>query len=150
MQNNAEFFFSKKEMQDHAKQFGTKGKGKSRHILSCTDTSEIVISEEQYASPESSPPIVVSDTALDTLLIALKDAYWNNSDNSKSDTIHDILASTIQITPNEEQIKSVFYLLPETIIGSIIQWGISDTVVRDTIYTFIEDNEEKVRLALDM
>lgn len=38
----------------------------------------------------------------------------------------------------KKELKELFLTLPMNIIGGIVSWGISDTVVRDDIYSFFE------------
>lgn len=81
-------------------------------------------------------------------LDAVREAYWQASNEDDFDRLHDALVSTVmQDSANEpttEQIKALFMMLPAQIIGLGISWGFSDTEVGDDIYTFIEENRESV------
>lgn len=86
--------------------------------------------------------------AYEKRLKAVRDAYWENSDESDFSGLHDVIVDTLDIDPTQSQMKAVFDKLPARIIGSIVCCGMRDTVIRDEIYEFIENNEQTIRNAL--
>jgi hypothetical protein len=72
-------------------------------------------------------------------------------ENDDLDSLHDVIGGffdSFYDKSEEEQeniCNQILINIPDHIMGSIYSWGISDTEVRDSIYTFIEENEPKVR-----
>lgn len=78
---------------------------------------------------------------------AIKEAYWNNSDSDEFDSLHDVLNLTGLNIPEDklnDAVKITFMSLPEHIFGSVVSWGVSDTVVRENIYKFVLENHKKL------
>ena len=87
----------------------------------------------------------------DNRLQAVRDAYWSATDVDELEfaAIYDALVKFCGIDePTNTQAKAVFDLLPSEIIGGGIQWGFSDTEVRDDIYSFVRDNVELIKTAV--
>lgn len=81
-------------------------------------------------------------------LQAIRDAFWKHTDldNSEFYAIWNGLSEFCDVTkPSPAQIKKVFDLLPQGIIGQGIQWGFDDSEVRDEIYGFVKNNALKIR-----
>ncbi len=78
-------------------------------------------------------------------LQAIRDAYWDASDEDEFYDIHDSISELLGVEPSKEQLKRVFDSLPVDIIGSGIQWGFNDTVVRDSVYCYIRDNAGAIK-----
>ena len=89
-------------------------------------------------------------------LAALRQVVWDQWRDDTDDfaRIHDVLVDTLfaeaEEGPTDEQVKSLFLMLPAHIIGLGISWGFDDTEVGDGVYRFVEDNEEEVREALGL
>ena len=64
----------------------------------------------------------------------LKDDEWKS--------LHDTIFEATDKQLDHVQVRSVFMSLPEGLQIDALRWGVSDTVVRDEIYTFLkgEDN----------
>ena len=72
---------------------------------------------------------------------SIKETFWNADSASNFTVIHDILYEyndTDNIT--EEQCCTMFFVLPDDILYDSQKYGISDTEVRDNIYTYIGEN----------
>lgn len=54
-------------------------------------------------------------------------------------TLHDVFLSAIGKSFDEDAIVKIFNNLPEDIKLDAIKWGISDTVVRDSIFEWFVD-----------
>lgn len=72
------------------------------------------------------------------------------------DSIHDCI---INFFPNfysiDEVKQNIIYtelllLVPDSILGSAYSYGLSDTVVRDNIYEYIEDNREQLKKIFEL
>lgn len=80
-------------------------------------------------------------------LQAVREAYWNNTDEDdhNTDVFHDALTNIGLNEPTPAHQKSLFMLIPETILGQGISWSFSDTEVRHAIYEIAEENAETLR-----
>ena len=78
------------------------------------------------------------------LINKLKDVYWEENGDEDLDVIWNSMQEYKNLEITEEETKQIFYMLPQNIFGLGIQWGFSDTEVRDQIYVFIEENMENV------
>jgi len=67
---------------------------------------------------------------------------WNDTENHDKNSLHDVMYEANNVEPSEEEVKKLFLKLPRSIIGDIVSWGLSDTVVRDSIYTFIQSERD--------
>ena len=56
------------------------------------------------------------------------------------DAMHDVIFEVKDYQPTDEQIQQIWDSLPEYIHGTAIQWGCSDTVFRDNLYEWLENN----------
>lgn len=66
-------------------------------------------------------------------------------DRSDLDSLHDTLFNALDIyNISDKQLKSVWDVLPMDIKYEALQWGMSDTVVRDNIYVWILENTNEV------
>ena len=65
-------------------------------------------------------------------LIKLEEEDYNH--------MHDVILEALGIEPTKEQIKEYFFKLPDDIIGLAVQWGSSDTVFRDNMFTWLQEN----------
>jgi hypothetical protein len=82
-------------------------------------------------------------------LTAVRNAYWDHTDPASSDLypLHDVLSHFLGIKePTLAQQKTLFLMLPAEIIGLIVQWGVSDTEVREAVYNF--GDTEKAAIAV--
>ncbi|MGN5048832.1 hypothetical protein ACTG16_23305 [Aeromonas sp. 23P] len=90
----------------------------------------------------------VSDKRLD----AVKAAYW---EATPEDETLDMVDTLLQLMPDVdnitmEQKKAVFMMLPSSVIGLIVKWGMDDTEARDQIYEFVESHIGDVRAAMGL
>ncbi len=76
-------------------------------------------------------------------------AYWENSDKSEFNKIHDAVIDILDIDINEKQIKKILESLPSHIITSGMYWGFRDTVIGDEIYSYIEENTDLIVKAIE-
>lgn len=56
------------------------------------------------------------------------------------DAMHDVIFSVKDYKPTDEDIQNIWNKLPEDIQGTAIQWGCNDTVFRDELYEWLEQN----------
>ena len=93
---------------------------------------------------------MISKEIDDKRLQAVRDAYWDNTPDDEGlyygfkDNAREILG--VEIT--KDQARIIFNLLPDTIIGGIIQWGCGDSVYRDDIYGFFKEERVLILNAL--
>lgn len=72
-------------------------------------------------------------------------------ENEDLDSLHDVVGTAFESfydKSEDEQEKicnQILMSIPDHIMGNIYSWGISDTEVRDSIYTFIDENEDEVK-----
>lgn len=70
-------------------------------------------------------------------------------ENDKFDNLHDSIINFFEdfcdLPENEQEIiyEKLLMALPDNVLGDMYSWGMSDTCVRDNVYTFIEDNKEE-------
>ena len=87
-------------------------------------------------------------------LDAVRRAWWEATpaDDTELYSISDVLTSQLPALadPTHEQLRVVFMMLPDGIIGGVIQWGLSDTEVRDQVSEFVNDHIADVRQALGL
>lgn len=79
---------------------------------------------------------------------ALREAYWAHSDRYEFHNLSDSCQEFLALDPTEDQLKTLFMLLPEDIVGSGLNHGFTDSVVRDDVYEFIRDHAEFLRTKL--
>lgn len=60
------------------------------------------------------------------------------------DHMHDVIYDVLGYEPTNEQIQAIWDKLPEEIQGTAIQWGCSDTVFREDMYEWLEENKETI------
>lgn len=80
-------------------------------------------------------------------LDAVRQAYWEGTreDSSEFYVLSDAISGAgIVDSPNRDQQRALFGLLPQYIIGEGIAWGFSDTEVRGRIHEFVAENREAV------
>ncbi|MEY2161437.1 hypothetical protein [Rhodanobacter sp. FW106-PBR-LB-2-11] len=87
-------------------------------------------------------------------LDAVRRAWWDATpaDDTELYALSDVLTSQIPelADPTHEQQRVVFMMLPDVIIGGVIQWGLSDTEVRDQVYVFVRDHLAEVRQTMGL
>lgn len=54
--------------------------------------------------------------------------------------LHDVILESKGYEPTNEQIQEIWNSLPEHIQGTALQWGCNDTVFRDNLYEWLEEN----------
>lgn len=70
-------------------------------------------------------------------------------ENDNFDGLHDSIVNFFEdfadLPENEQEIiyEQLLMVLPDNMLGDMYSWGISDTVVRDNLYEFLEDNKEE-------
>lgn len=133
---------------------GSSGAGRSRlaeHLgLTHEEMTELLKpSPDQEA--EAKRRQAADNEAAARRLQAVRDAVWSTRLHHSSDL--DILSDTLDIlgvseAPSEDQQKAFFDLLPADVVGLGVAWGFSDTEVRDSIYTYAEENLQAVTNAV--
>jgi hypothetical protein len=131
-------------LKHHTSILGTTGQGKSTVFPNC-----IIITPNKIEQDEINKKIKISqlkrkskENALD---VALKNASLSNIvDEGELDTIYCFLHEELNVDIDFSMVSKVFMMLPQQIIGNGIQWGFSDTEVRDSIYVFLENNKSDI------
>ena len=61
--------------------------------------------------------------------------------------LYDCLYDELELNdaPSAEQVKSLIKMLPLTIINDAVEWGFSDTLVRENVHLFVRANKEKFK-----
>lgn len=79
-----------------------------------------------------------------------KTLYWNElEDKSDLYAFEDALICELEIVdPTEEMIKIVFMEINSHVFGQGVSWGFDDTVVREYIHEFVEDNKIELQKKL--
>ena len=94
----------------------------------------------------------MSDNPISERDKAVREAYWSNSDMYEFHNIHDSCRENLDIDLTDAQMKAVFMAMPEDIIGSGLQHGFTDSVVRDDIGEYVRENADFIKslvLAVD-
>lgn len=67
------------------------------------------------------------------VLERMEDGDWSG--------LHDVVLDAANLTeqPSRTVLEQVFLLLPQYIVVSALEWGFSDTGVRDDAYVYIEE-----------
>jgi hypothetical protein len=62
--------------------------------------------------------------------------------------MHDVILEALNLETeiSDETIQSIWDRLPEHIQGTAIQWGSSDTVFRDNMYKWLEQNSKDIQI----
>lgn len=133
---------------------GTSGSGRSR-LAEC-----LGLAPEQIVQPikptleqeaEAKRREAATHEAAARRLAAVREAIWSTRCHNSSDL--DVLCAALRLaggsgSSSEDEQKALFDLLPEDVIGKGIAWGFSDTEVRDSIYTYVEENLQAVTNAV--
>ena len=56
------------------------------------------------------------------------------------DAMHDVIYEALDIEPTDEEIQMYWDKLPDHIRGTALTWGCGDTVFRDEMYVYLENN----------
>ena len=79
-------------------------------------------------------------------------AYWQGTAGLPGDdltVLHEALVlAQLCERPTKAQCHALFLMLPATVIGQGIAWGFDDTEVRESVYSFVDDNLKDVARAL--
>jgi hydroxymethylpyrimidine pyrophosphatase-like HAD family hydrolase len=54
--------------------------------------------------------------------------------------LHDVILEVLGVSMDDKKLEELFRTLPSSIKDEALHWGLSDTVVRDNIYTHIKNN----------
>lgn len=136
----------------HTFVIGTTGRGSSR-FLEAEAARRGISYDELLKSMEPTPEQKEADRIRQeqrrqkkaARLDAVREAYWASTDEAEFDYLHDALTiAEIVKEPVSAQVKALFMMLPEEIIGQGIAWGFTDTEVRESIHRFVADNREAV------
>lgn len=74
---------------------------------------------------------------------AINDLFFNDAltyELKELDHLHDVVYEAIDKSLNNDELKKLIKTFPEDILMDILHWGLSDTVVRDNIYTYLKKN----------
>jgi len=72
----------------------------------------------------------------------VKGLYWQNIKECDKNCLHDILVEFID-KPTDKQIEKLFFLLEFDDICDAMKFGMSDTEVRESIYSYVKNNWRK-------
>ena len=61
---------------------------------------------------------------------------WEEGD---FDSLHDTVFDLTDISLSHEQLLKIFNMLPQRLKDDAIHWGVDDSVVRDNIYEYLEE-----------
>jgi Fe-S-cluster formation regulator IscX/YfhJ len=70
-------------------------------------------------------------------------------ENDNFSNLHDCIINFFEdfddLPENEQETiyEQLLMALPDNVLGDMYSWGMSDTCVRDNVYSFIEDNKEE-------
>jgi hypothetical protein len=61
------------------------------------------------------------------------------------DAMHDVImeALNMDVSPTKEAIDYMWEHMPEDVKGTAIQWGCNDTVFRDNLYEWLQEEAKK-------
>jgi hypothetical protein len=76
-------------------------------------------------------------------LSSIKDEIWKESTKGCRDSFHDVVFEATGEDLDEYQLKRLFVCLPSSICHEALEWGISDTLVRESIYRFLKERNEQ-------
>lgn len=133
---------------------GTSGAGRSRlaeHFGLTTEEMDELLKPSPAQNAEKERRQAAEDHAASQRLQAVREAVWSTRHPNAPDldVLHDALSCLGLVDePSDDQQRALFDLLPPDIIGQGIAWGFSDTEVRDSIYTFAEENLQTIAAAV--
>ena len=55
------------------------------------------------------------------------------------DVLHDVILGATGYGFNEVELQSIWDKLPEDLVGLALHWGIDDSVFRDDLYEYIQE-----------
>lgn len=75
--------------------------------------------------------------------------YPYNFDEYDWNSFHDVVVEALELTEevNKESLRKIFELLPDQIRSKAIQWDMSDTVFRDDVYVWLQDERFNQKIA---
>lgn len=137
MNEEKSLFSDTSDIGHHIGDYGIIGRGKSTYLF------------DLEPMPEGKDQI---DETRKKRLDAVRMAYWEATPAEEWYSINDIIKEHIpELTDiTREQQKILFMMLPSTILGEAIKWGIGDTVVRNGIYVYIRDHVNEFRNAFSL
>ena len=157
MNKDLPIFIAGDDQEFHNIIVGHSGKGRSTLIQQMADQQSMTYKKMERRCQPTEAQIQhrkqeekASQLASQKRLQMIRDAYWNGSDESEFYDLHDTIVDFLNIAPTKEQVRAVFNLLPSSIIGGAIQWGMDDTEVRDQTYVYIQDNKQLIRKELGL
>lgn len=135
---------------------GTSGKGKSRLLEVIATQNGITVEEAErlhatHSNDDTQGEFSKEEEKIQEIRLKnVRDAYWSSTPEEASDfyCMSDSCVEFLDIEPTREQLKIIFDSLPSQIIGEGIKWGFSDSVVRDNIYVFIQENVSELKTKL--
>lgn len=157
MTDGRSIFTSSQDLKYHLLTFGVTGKGRSSFTREIAEREGVSYKEVELRFQLTKDEFKHREIERETKIAAdnkrlqlVRDAYWSGSSLSEFDRLHDAIVSLLEISPTQAQIQTIFNLLPGTVIGMAVQWGMSDTVVGDECYNFIENNDALIRHELGL
>lgn len=149
---------SQEQINMHQIIFGQSGSGKSLFIQRHADDNNISYDEAEKAFQPSEEQLKESKKAKAEAqindkkrLLATKLTYWEHStfDKFEFSNFHDCLTSYLDIDePTDEQIKTLYLMIPDDMFGLGISWGFGDSVLRDNLSKYVQDNIELIKQKL--
>lgn len=84
-----------------------------------------------------------SETTRKKMISMLKE---NNNFDSLYDVIVNFFESISDLSEDQQEVvyEKLLMNLPDTVLGDMYSFGLSDTVVQDNLYEFIENKKEEV------
>lgn len=150
-------FVSGSDQKFHSIIIGQSGKGRSAVTQQLADQEGVSYEEMERRCQPTEKQIEQREQERQEVRMAdekrlqlVREAYWSGSSESDFSDLRDSIMEVTGVVPTNEQIRSVFDLLPADIIGGAVQWGLGDTEVRDNAFQLIQENELKVRAAMGL
>lgn len=90
-------------------------------------------------------------SAFTPLQKALRETYWQHTPEGSDDShrLLDVLEEhDLTKGISHYQLKAFFMRLPHNLFALAVNWGMGDSVFRDELHEFVEDNKTMIRAAL--
>jgi hypothetical protein len=149
---------SKEQMNMHNIIFGQVGSGKSMILQRYADENNISYEEAEKMSQPSAEEVQRAEKEKtenqlndEKRLLATKLAYWDNSafDKWEFSNFSEQLSCQLEVEdPTNEQIKMLFLMIPDDLFGMGVSYGFGDSVARDNLYEFVENNIDLIKSKL--
>lgn len=150
-----------KDVERHMLTMGATGHGESQMLQQIADMRGITV-EELLASEKPSPDAAAKEAQrrkdeelkFDKRSRAVREAYWEHTDDKSSEfsNFYDCILQAAGYVDFEqvtlEKVKALFMAIPHGLVAEGINWGFGDSVVRDNLHSFCEENKDDVLKAI--